>query len=129
MSGAPGDPRNTYRWRQARKRVFDEETHCHLCGQWVNQELPQEHPQSRTVDHLHALAQGGALLPERSLLRLAHRSCNAARSNRERSTGQPAHALPSAEHRASPFSGPCLCVDAPPCPHGKGDQFKPAIEW
>ncbi|WP_199444467.1 AAA family ATPase [Umezawaea beigongshangensis] len=70
-------------WRTMQARVCAEETHCWICGQWVDQDLHTGHPRSRTVDHVHALRDGGAVL-DRDNVRLAHRSCNTGRSNRSR---------------------------------------------
>lgn len=70
-------------WDRMRAQVFAEETTCWYCGQWVDQDLPRTHAMSRTVDHIHALAKGGAPL-RRDNLRLMHRRCNSIRANRER---------------------------------------------
>ena len=70
-------------WDRMRARVFAEEVYCWWCGKEVDQALPPTHPMSRTVDHLHALAKGGAPL-RRDNLRLAHRKCNSIRANKER---------------------------------------------
>lgn len=74
-----GDPRGTRAWRRVREGVFREETHCWVCSEWVDQSLPREHPMSRTVDHLDAIALGYAGVPDRSRCRLAHRRCNGRR--------------------------------------------------
>ncbi|UNZ22190.1 HNH endonuclease [Streptomyces sp. 891-h] len=70
-------------WDRVRARVFAEETHCWLCGRWVDQSLPMTHPMSRTVDHLQELWQGGDPL-DRTNARLAHRRCNSIKSNQMR---------------------------------------------
>lgn len=77
-----GDPRGTQGWKLLRGRVFAEETHCWRCGGWVDQRLPSRHPMSRTADHLDAVARGFAGVPDRSRVRLAHRSCNGRRGAR-----------------------------------------------
>jgi hypothetical protein len=64
-------------------RVFTEEGLCWLCGRWVDHTLPGNHPLGHTVDHLVQLDHDGPELA-RDNLRLAHRSCNTARSNRLR---------------------------------------------
>lgn len=65
---------------KARDQVYREETHCWLCGGWVDQSLDRRHPMARTADHLVQLCHSG---PEhdRGNLRLAHGHCNTARSN------------------------------------------------
>lgn len=74
-----GDPRGTRAWRRLRERVFREETHCWRCNTYVDQTLDWRHPMSRTADHLDAIANGGSGVPDRSMVRLAHRSCNGRR--------------------------------------------------
>ena len=66
-------------WNAMRARVFAEESHCWICGKWVDQELPRTHPMSRTVDHIVQLSHGGPPL-DRSNCRLAHRRCNGRRA-------------------------------------------------
>ncbi|QTD96983.1 HNH endonuclease [Streptomyces cyanogenus] len=66
-------------WAAMRARVFAEESHCWICGQWVDQALPRTHPMSRTVDHIVQLSHGGAPL-DRANCRLAHRRCNGRRA-------------------------------------------------
>ncbi|MGW3992371.1 hypothetical protein ACWEF6_02675 [Amycolatopsis sp. NPDC004772] len=87
MSRQPGQPgRVGHRWRQAQQAVFDTETHCWLCGGYVDQRLSAQGPLaklSRSADHLVQLQHGGD--PHaRSNCRLAHIGCNSARSNRLR---------------------------------------------
>ena len=60
--------------------MYAEETHCWLCGRYVDQRLPATHRRSRSADHLVQLQHGGHPL-RRAGLRLAHLGCNAARSN------------------------------------------------
>lgn len=74
-----GDPRGTRAWRRLREQVFSEETVCWRCGTWVDQTLPARHPMSRTADHLDAIANGGAGIPDRSRVRLSHWTCNSKR--------------------------------------------------
>jgi 5-methylcytosine-specific restriction endonuclease McrA len=83
MATQAGDPRSTGAWRALREQVFAEETHCWLCGVWVNQALPRWHPLSRTVDHIHAIARGGEGVPPRHMVRLACRRCNGKRGHRD----------------------------------------------
>lgn len=75
--------RSGHRWRIVSAQVYREERLCWLCSQPVNQALHSKHPQSKTVDHLIQLQHGGDPL-KRSGLRLSHRSCNSARSNKLR---------------------------------------------
>lgn len=82
------DPRDTSAWRTLRNQVYREETHCWVCGMWVEQSLPKTHPMSRTVDHLIPVARGGAGIPDRSGVRLAHRRCNGKRGHRPTTTAQ-----------------------------------------
>lgn len=77
MGRGPG--RTGHRWRQLSDRVYAEETHCWLCGRWVDQTLRGNHPMSRSVDHVVELWQGGDPLV-RSNCRLAHFGCNSRKS-------------------------------------------------
>lgn len=70
-------------WREASARVYREETHCWLCGEWVDQTLRAKHPYARSADHLHQLQHGGHPTARQGL-KLAHIRCNTARSNRLR---------------------------------------------
>jgi 5-methylcytosine-specific restriction endonuclease McrA len=65
--------------------VFREETHCWICGRYVDQTLRPGKGvnRDRTVDHLRMLSEGGAELA-RDNVRLAHRGCNTSLSNRRR---------------------------------------------
>jgi len=80
--GGGSDPRGTQAWKNLRAQVFAEETHCWQCGQWVDQDLPRTHSLSRSVDHLDPIGRGYPGVPDRSRVRLAHRSCNARRGHR-----------------------------------------------
>ena len=72
------DPRDTYQWRQTRKRVLRHATHCAICN------LPLDfaaRPCSRwapSVDHIVALGRGGEPFAS-SNLRATHFGCNASR--------------------------------------------------
>jgi hypothetical protein len=87
MSRQPGQAgRVGSRWRTAQAAVFDSETHCWLCGGYVDQRLSAQGPlasRSRSADHLRQLQHGGDPYA-RSNLRLAHLGENSARSNRLR---------------------------------------------
>lgn len=56
-------------------RVKREESHCHLCEQWVDVRLPHGLPGSPEVDELLPVIYGGNPL-DRTNCRLAHRWCN-----------------------------------------------------
>ncbi|MEU3281787.1 HNH endonuclease signature motif containing protein [Streptomyces antibioticus] len=78
-------------WLRVQAQVYTEETHCWVCGTYVDQTLPgRTHPMGRTVDHIRELWQGGDPL-DRTNLRLAHRRCNSAKSNRTRARPRPAY--------------------------------------
>lgn len=102
MSRQPGQAgRVGAKWRAAQKPVFDQETHCWLCGGYVDQRLSAHGPlaaMSRSADHLIQLQHGGDPFA-RSNTRLAHIGCNSARSNRLRN-------LPKAA---------CACSMGRPC--------------
>lgn len=70
-------------WRQVRDQVYREETHCWLCGYPVDPGLHPNDPMARSADHLVQLCHGGHPTA-RAGLRLSHRRCNTARSNRLR---------------------------------------------
>lgn len=74
-------------WRRVQQLVFAEESHCWICGAYVDQALHAEHPWSRTVDHLIQLRDGGEAL-DRANCRLAHRGCNTTRANKLRAQGK-----------------------------------------
>jgi len=63
--------------------VFAEETHCWLCGEWIDQRLHPRHPKARSADHLVQLQHHGSP-HDRANLRLSCIGCNSARSNRLR---------------------------------------------
>lgn len=70
-------------WRTLCAQVYTEETHCIRCGQYVDQTLPPRTPMSRSVDHIQAIAEGGAKL-HRDNVGLAHLSCNSRHGARVR---------------------------------------------
>lgn len=85
-------------WREVSARVYRDETHCWVCGLWVDPSLHPKDRMARSADHLVQLQHGGAPT-DRTNLRLAHLGCNTARSNALR-------ALPV--HR-------CACSTGLPC--------------
>lgn len=85
-------------WERVKAIVYREETHCWLCGHWVDQTLHHQEPMARSADHLVQLAHGGNPLA-RTNLRLAHRRCNTIRGNKLRHVKQ--------DH--------CACSQGQPC--------------
>ena len=83
MRGRRGRP-----WRRLQAQVYATESHCHLCGEWVNPALPSRHRLARSVDHLIPLSQGGEAL-DRYNARLAHIGCNARKGTGRRATVTP----------------------------------------
>ena len=91
---------NGHRRRQTRAAVLAEETHCGICGEWVDKTLGNQagvhsqrcadpscpgcvpHPMRAEVDEIVPVHRGGSPT-ERSNCRLSHRRCNQAR-NRKR---------------------------------------------
>lgn len=65
---------NTARHQRLRARVIAEETHCHLCGDLVDRQLPGTHPMGPTAHHVIPRSRGGPML--RGNYRLAHKRCN-----------------------------------------------------
>jgi 5-methylcytosine-specific restriction endonuclease McrA len=53
---------------------------CHLCHEHVENSLPSTHPLAPTVDHVIPITKGGK--HEWENVKLAHRSCNARKSNK-----------------------------------------------
>lgn len=77
-----GNVRSGTAWQKARQQVLAEETHCHICKEWVDKGTPyRDRGTGRiskgypTVHHLdpHPTPENVA---RRSRLRLAHWSCN-----------------------------------------------------
>lgn len=86
--GPRGKGRDGRPWRTIAQRVYREETHCWICGQYVDQTLPPRTPRSRSVDHVVPLSQGGNPL-DRANLRLACLGCNSSRHQQQRKQQQP----------------------------------------
>jgi 5-methylcytosine-specific restriction endonuclease McrA len=63
------------RWRRLQEEVWATESHCGICGEYVDQDLPHNNLRARSIDHILPIAWGGAMY-ERSNVRLAHRTCN-----------------------------------------------------
>lgn len=77
-----GNVRSGAAWQRARQQVLREETHCHICKEWVDKDAPyRDRVTGRingaypTVHHLdpHPTKENVA---RRSRLRLAHWRCN-----------------------------------------------------
>jgi 5-methylcytosine-specific restriction endonuclease McrA len=71
-------------WERIRAIVMAEETHCHICGEHVDQTLNGRHPDGPTVDHVISLNEGGDPVA-RNNLRLAHLLCNSRGGGKMRS--------------------------------------------
>jgi 5-methylcytosine-specific restriction endonuclease McrA len=69
-------------YERLKARVFAEETHCWLCGRWVDQSLPPRTRWSRSLDHVISLDAGGDPLA-RTNARLAHLCCNSSKGGRK----------------------------------------------
>lgn len=72
---------NGTRWRAVRARVLREEDICWICGHHVDKTLRTPHPLSPEVDHVDPVSKGGDLW-SRDGLRLSHRRCNRAKSDK-----------------------------------------------
>jgi 5-methylcytosine-specific restriction endonuclease McrA len=64
--------------------VIAEETHCGLCGKWVDKSLTHPHPGAPQVDHIIPVSVAPELTMVRSNLRLVHRACNLGRGTGSR---------------------------------------------
>jgi len=63
---------------RAQRQCFAEETHCCLCGGWVNQAMPNPRDRmARSVHHLVPPDIAPELANDRGNMRLAHFGCNA----------------------------------------------------
>jgi hypothetical protein len=102
-------------WKRLQAQVYAEETHCCRCGGWVDQTLPYNHRQARSVDHLVERQLGGE--DHRDNLRLAHRACNAHAATPAGQLGLPAPAA-----RATLGHEPEWCADCGVTPHLHRDR-------
>lgn len=66
---------NGHRRRQVVKRTKAEETHCALCGEWVDQSLHFLDPRAAVVDEKIPRSRGGSQYDRRNTT-LMHRACN-----------------------------------------------------
>lgn len=62
-------------------RVRREETHCWLCGHWIDQTLKTPHPGSPEVHEIIPVSKGGSPY-DRANCHLTHRACNRRQSNK-----------------------------------------------
>lgn len=91
---------NGHRRRELTRRVRLEETHCALCGEWVDQTLTQPHPRAPVVDEDIPRARGGSPY-DRNNCHLMHRQCNQWKSTktlqeaRDAWNPRPQHVQPS----------------------------------
>ena len=73
--------------RRVCAQVRAEESHCWLCGYWIDQSLPRNSKWGSTIDEIIPRSRGRTLEDRRRLatdranLRHAHRSCNSSRGN------------------------------------------------
>lgn len=67
-------------WNRKRDRVIKEQTHCFICGDIVDKELPATDAMSPSVDHLIPVSKGGS--DDLDNLFLAHLDCNKRRGNK-----------------------------------------------
>jgi 5-methylcytosine-specific restriction endonuclease McrA len=70
-----GDIRDTYAWKKARKTALLGATHCQICWEPLDFDAPPRSRWSPSVDHIVALALGGAPFAQ-SNLRVVHAFCN-----------------------------------------------------
>lgn len=72
-----------YKWQLLRKECREKMSPiCHLCGEYIDRDLPARHPMSWSLDHIIPLARGGARY-DYSNLAPAHLSCNSRKGTRE----------------------------------------------
>jgi 5-methylcytosine-specific restriction endonuclease McrA len=65
-------------WRRLQRRVYAEETHCSLCGKYVDQTLPNPRDRmARSVHHAIPPDVAPSLAHARENASLAHIGCNA----------------------------------------------------
>ncbi len=79
--------RHGRRWERLRAQLRSERRPCSLCGQRIDYSLPGDHPQGFTVDHIRPLSLYPEGAEDYGNLAAAHRACNLARGDRDRSPG------------------------------------------
>lgn len=78
---SPAHNANGHRRRQLRQRVLAEESHCALCGEFVDQSLPHWDDRAAVVDEDLPRSRGGSPLA-RDNCHIMHRACNQWKSSR-----------------------------------------------
>lgn len=63
-----------------KKKIYATQDVCGICGQPVDKSLPWRNPMSKCVDHIIPVARGGHP-SDMDNLQLAHRTCNASKSD------------------------------------------------
>lgn len=61
------------RYRRQRDHIKATEDTCWLCGQWIDPDLPTNHPRSFNADHVIPVSMGGS---NHGRLRASHKDCN-----------------------------------------------------
>jgi len=75
------------RYDRNKKRIYQSQDHCGICGQFVDVTLPQKLPNGKInpiapcIDHIIPIDKGGHP-SDINNLQLAHRFCNAKKSNK-----------------------------------------------
>jgi hypothetical protein len=81
------DGRNSYRFRllrvEFRRQCRLDNRPCWLCGDAIDYDLPNEHPECFQVDHAIPVSQRPDLGDDINNLRPSHRFCNERRGNNE----------------------------------------------
>jgi len=81
---APASAMSAYggEWRKltAQAKTYYSAT-CHLCGRPIDLDLPANHADAWTLDHLYPVATHGAEVPTIDAVRPAHRGCNGRRGD------------------------------------------------
>lgn len=72
--------RSTTTRDRARDRARRRNEACHICGQPIDYNLPWDNPRALVIDHVTALALGGA--DELANMKAAHRDCNSTKRAR-----------------------------------------------
>ena len=95
-------------WRRVQAKVYEEETHCYLCGEYVDQTLANfRSGRARSVHHLIPPDLAPELALDRDNLRLAHLGCNA-RYGRGAFVGGPALGPPKPDPGVQQQGHPAL---------------------
>ena len=122
-------------WERYRRRVVPElyerqGGRCALCGVAIDLEADGRGSDGASVDHVHPLVLGGALIPDATdAVRLVHKRCNSARGNNSRRATRNAGAgVRQARRRVARADAPAFDVDdldadATPPANGDGTGF------